>query len=186
MSDDINDSPFSAPVISRRAIFRVAAGAVAGQVLASWPPRLGATALAAAPAAPSPEGATDIPANVLLDPSQLVEILARPGDKPAVICVGFRFLYDGGHIPGALYRGPAQAGAGIVSLGTWAGSQKAGKPIVIYCGCCPWNVCPNIEPAYTALRQLNMTNVKVLRINQNFGADWATKGYPTEKAKGAK
>lgn len=181
-----NDSLAPRTVLSRRALLRVAAGAFAtpAALLSNWPLRL--MAAHSAPArAPQPEGAADIPASALLEPSQLADILAHSGDKPAVICVGFKFLYDGGHIPGALYRGPAQQGAGIVSLSTWAGSQKHDKSVVIYCGCCPWNVCPNIQPAYTALRQLNMTNLKVLRINQNFGADWASKGYPTEKTKPA-
>lgn len=189
MPDGIDDLLASRPGLSRRAMLRVAAVAAPALALAagSWPLRSLAAALPAAfPLAPPPEGAADIPASVLLDPAQLADILAHPGDKPAVICVGFRFLYDGGHIPGALYRGPAQNGAGIVSLSTWAANQKHDKSIVIYCGCCPWNVCPNIQPAYVALRQLNMTSMKVLRINQNFGADWASKGYPTEKTKTGK
>jgi thiosulfate/3-mercaptopyruvate sulfurtransferase len=187
MLDGIDHLAITRGRLSRRGVLRFAAGAIAAPTLAlaSWPLRLTA-ALPEAPLAPRPEGAADIPASVLLDPAQLADILAHPGDKPSVICVGFRFLYDGGHIPGALYRGPAQAGAGIVSLSTWAGNQKHDKSIVIYCGCCPWNVCPNIQPAYVALRQLNMTAVKVLRINQNFGADWASKGYSTEKTKPAK
>jgi len=187
MFQKIDDSHTSRGTLSRRSVLRFTAGALAAPAfaLAGWPLRLSA-ALAEAPLAPRPEGAADIPASVLLDPAQLADILAHPGDKPSLICVGFRFLFDGGHIPGALYRGPAQAGAGIVSLSTWAGNQKHDKAIVIYCGCCPWNVCPNIQPAYVALRQLNMTAVKVLRINQNFGADWASKGYPTEKTKPAK
>jgi thiosulfate/3-mercaptopyruvate sulfurtransferase len=188
MADAARDSLDLRTLISRRTMLRVTAGAALNPALALPTGALRLVEAAARPApslAPLPEGAADIPASVLLDPSQLADILAHPGDKPTVICVGFKFLYDGGHIPGALYRGPAQQGAGIVSLSTWAANQKHDKSMVIYCGCCPWNVCPNIQPAYIALRQLNMTNMKVLRINQNFGADWATKGYPTEKTKPA-
>jgi len=29
---------------------------------------------------------------------------------------------------------------------------------------------------------MGFTNVKVLYIAQNFGADWVSKGYPTEKS----
>ena len=187
MFQDLDESLASRGGLSRRTILRIAGGALVAPALAltDWPLR-SIAAVAESPRAPQPEGAADIPATVLLDPAQLVDILAHPGDKPSVICVGFKFLYDGGHIPGALFRGPAQSGAGIVSLSTWAGNQKHDKSMVIYCGCCPWNVCPNIQPAYVALRQLNMTAVKVLRINQNFGADWASKGYPTEKTKAGK
>jgi len=115
--------------VSRRALLRLAAAGLAAPALALWGSRLRllAATLPPRPAAPQPEGAADIPASVLLDPSQLADILSHPGDKPTIICVGFKFLYDGGHIPGALYRGPAQQGAGIVSLATWAGNQKPDK-----------------------------------------------------------
>jgi thiosulfate/3-mercaptopyruvate sulfurtransferase len=189
---DVDKFSAEKPAVSRREVLHLAVGALVAPVLAlsGWPARLPAAALpspllAPQPPAPRPEGAANIPAKAVLDPSQLADILAHPGDKPTIICVGFPFLFDGGHIPGALYRGPGQNGAGIVALSTWAGNQKHDKSVVIYCGCCPWTVCPNIEPAYAALLKMGLTNVKVLRINQNFGADWASKGYPTEKKKSA-
>jgi len=53
--------------------------------------------------------------------------------------------------------------------------------IVLYCGCCPWNHCPNVKPAYDALQAMGFRNLKVLYIANNFGADWVDKGYPTAK-----
>ena len=52
--------------------------------------------------------------------------------------------------------------------------------IVLYCGCCPWNRCPNVGPAYKQLRDLGFTNVKVLYLANNFGDDWVAKGYRVE------
>ena len=52
---------------------------------------------------------------------------------------------------------------------------------MIYCGCCPWSHCPNVKPADDALRAMGFTNVKVLYIADNFGADWVNKGYPVAK-----
>jgi rhodanese-related sulfurtransferase len=54
-------------------------------------------------------------------------------------------------------------------------------PIVLYCGCCPWDHCPNIRPAYKALQAAGYKNVKALYLPKSFGEDWAAKGYPVEK-----
>jgi hypothetical protein len=54
---------------------------------------------------------------------------------------------------------------------------------VLYCGCCPWNRCPNIEPAFSKLKEMGFTDVKVLYLAENFGADWAAKGYSVEKGR---
>jgi hypothetical protein len=53
--------------------------------------------------------------------------------------------------------------------------------IVVYCGCCPWKHCPNVAPAYEALRKWGFTKLKVLYIPNNLGTDWVNKGYPFEK-----
>jgi thiosulfate/3-mercaptopyruvate sulfurtransferase len=53
--------------------------------------------------------------------------------------------------------------------------------IVLYCGCCPWRQCPNINPAYNELHAMGFRNVKVLYIANNLGADWVGRGYPVAK-----
>ncbi len=102
-------------------------------------------------------------------------------NEPLILQVGFKFLYNIGHIPGAIYAGPGSEKSGIESIKDEVKSLKKIKNIVIYCGCCPWGHCPNIRPAYTTLKNLGFTNVKVLYIPQNFGKDWADKGYPEKK-----
>ncbi len=52
---------------------------------------------------------------------------------------------------------------------------------MLYCGCCPWDRCPNVRPAAALLTSMGFTNMKVLHIANNFGADWVAKGYPTQK-----
>ncbi len=171
-----------ATLVSRRTAMRLAAGAFAAPLVSILPSRLGVLATAAP--LPAQEGsAQSIPPGNVLEPNQLVDMLAKPGEKPTIICVGFKFLYDSAHIPGSLYRGPGREGAGIVSLAQWAGNAPKNKTVVLYCGCCPWAQCPNIQPAYVALAKLGLSQVKVLRIDQNFGADWVNKGFPTEKKK---
>jgi thiosulfate/3-mercaptopyruvate sulfurtransferase len=180
----MNSAIFGSLVSRRTAIRLAACGFAAPAAAAIFPSPL--RALASAAAAPSQqqgEKAQDIPAGSVLDPMQLADLLSAPGDRPAIICVGFKFLYDAAHIPGSLFHGPGREGAGIVSLAQWAGNAPKNKTTVLYCGCCPWMQCPNIAPAYVALKQMSFSQVKVLRINQNFGADWVDKGFPTEKKK---
>ena len=52
---------------------------------------------------------------------------------------------------------------------------------MIYCGCCPLAHCPNLRPAYTALKELGFSRLRILNLPENFGTDWADRGYPTER-----
>jgi len=54
---------------------------------------------------------------------------------------------------------------------------------VLYCGCCPWNRCPNVGPAFSKMREMGFSNVKVLYLADNFGTNWVEKGYPVEKGR---
>jgi hypothetical protein len=56
------------------------------------------------------------------------------------------------------------------------------QEIVIYCGCCPWDKCPNIAPAWQLLHQMGFTEARALYIGNNFGADWVAKGSRAEKS----
>ncbi len=126
--------------------------------------------------------AADVPASALIQPDALVKILqTNTGTKPLILQVGFQKLYQQAHIPGAEYIGAATEAAGIQNLEKRVGSLPKNKAIVLYCGCCPWWHCPNVRPAFELLHSMGFTNVKVLYIAQNFGADWVSKGYPTEK-----
>jgi rhodanese-related sulfurtransferase len=126
--------------------------------------------------------ASSIPASRLINPEELVKILQSPkGEKPLMIQVGSHVLYQQAHIPGSEYIGPASSESGIQQLRKRVESLPRSKSIVIYCGCCPWNHCPNVKPADDALHALGFTNVRVLYISDNFGANWPDKGYPVAK-----
>jgi thiosulfate/3-mercaptopyruvate sulfurtransferase len=123
--------------------------------------------------------ATALPASELIQPEELAAILGSPkSEKPLILQVGFHTLYMQAHIPGSKYAGPGSNEAGVELLRKQVAGLPRGKFIVIYCGCCPWNHCPNVKPADDALRAMGFTHVKVLYIAENFGADWASKGYP--------
>lgn len=118
----------------------------------------------------------------LIQPAELNKILQGPAkQRPLVIQVGFRTMYEQAHIPGSEYGGAASSAEGAKELRQRVEGLPRNRFIVLYCGCCPWNHCPNVQPGYKELRSMGFRNVKVLYIESNFGADWVDKGYPTSK-----
>jgi hypothetical protein len=117
-------------------------------------------------------------------PEDFAKQLQATGSKaPLILNVGPAILYKQAHISGAEYIGPAHLEEGISKLKDRVKSLAKDTAIVLYCGCCPWDHCPNVRPAIVELHQEGFTNVKVLYIAHNFGADWVDKGYPVEKPK---
>jgi thiosulfate/3-mercaptopyruvate sulfurtransferase len=126
--------------------------------------------------------ASSIPAADLIQPADLAAALqSEAKQKPLILQVGFRTLYDQSHIPGSEYAGPGRDGEGLNLLKERVAKMSKDSGIVLYCGCCPWTRCPNVAQAYDTLHQLGFKNLKVLYIPNNFGADWVDKGYPATK-----
>ncbi len=116
----------------------------------------------------------------LMNPAELVAIIqAAKGEKPLILNVGPRLLYMQAHIPGAEYIGQGSEPQGLQALKNRVKALAKNRFIVLYCGCCPWSHCPNIEPAYQVLKKLGFTKVKALYMADNLGTDWVYKGYPT-------
>ncbi len=116
-----------------------------------------------------------------LTPEELVSILnnkSAKAPKPLLFQVGSRMLYVQAHISGSEYIGAGNTPDGLQRLANRVSKLPKKTFIILYCGCCPWNHCPNVNPAYDALAKLGFTNVKVLYLANNFGADWVNKGYP--------
>jgi len=125
--------------------------------------------------------AASIPTSELINPEDLVKTIHAGKAMPLMLQVGSHVLYAQAHIPGSEYIGPASNDAGLQQLRKRVESLPRGKSIVLYCGCCPWNHCPNVQPAFEALRGMGFTKVKVLYIADNFGTNWVDKGYPTAR-----
>jgi rhodanese-related sulfurtransferase len=117
----------------------------------------------------------------LIQPQDLAALLAAKGTTPAIFHVGPNLLYRGKHIPGAIYAGPASQPEGIEALKLAAGKLPRGRAVVLYCGCCPWDRCPNVKPAMALLKEMGFTNVKAMFVETNFPKDWIDKGYPVEE-----
>ena len=120
-----------------------------------------------------------IPSRQMMGPEELSGMLKS--SKMLILMVGPRSMYQQAHIPGAEYIGAASTPEGLSALRARVKSVPKDKLIVLYCGCCPWDRCPNMHPAYKALRDLGYSNVRVLYIADNFGADWVNRRYPVEK-----
>jgi rhodanese-related sulfurtransferase len=120
-----------------------------------------------------------IPSKQLISPQELNQMLKT--QKPLLLQIGPRSWYEQAHIPGSEFIGSTSTPEGLAALRARVKSEPKNKLMVIYCGCCPWSHCPNVHPAYKELRNLGYTNVRVLYIANDFGADWVNKGYPTAK-----
>ena len=128
--------------------------------------------------------AQSLPPQDLIEPSDLAGQLST--SKPLLLMVGPHTLYAQAHIPGAEYIGMTYDPSGIKALRERVQKLPKTRYIVLYCGCCPWDRCPNIAPAFNELSSLGFKNVKALHIAQNFGADWVNKGFPVEKGEGTR
>jgi thiosulfate/3-mercaptopyruvate sulfurtransferase len=106
----------------------------------------------------------------------------RNGAAPTVVYIGFHTLFAGGHIPGATFQGPASTEKGLANLKKWADGLPRTTNLVIYCGCCPFEKCPNVRPAFTALSGMGFKKLRVLVLPTSFVADWADKGFPIQRA----
>lgn len=124
--------------------------------------------------------ANTIPDAARMQPSQLRDLL-KSGNPPLILQVGSHLLFQEAHITGSKYAGPGSEQSGLKSMQKLVAPLPKDQLIVLYCGCCPWDRCPNIAPAWQHLHQMGYSNVKALYLPNNFGEDWVSKGYPTER-----
>ena len=116
-----------------------------------------------------------------VQPADLLKELDNSKSAPTVLFVGFKRLYTAGHIKGAQFHGTGGNAEGLKELTAWAGSLPQSSNLVIYCGCCPMERCPNIRPAYKQLAGMGFSKLRVLVLPTSFAVDWADKGYPYDK-----
>jgi len=108
------------------------------------------------------------------------ELVSRLSAKPAIFQVGPNVLYRSKHIPASVYAGPGSKLEGLTLLKSAVAKLPHDREIVLYCGCCPWDRCPNVKPSIDLLKEMGFTNVKALYLPDNFKTNWIDKGYPIE------
>ena len=112
----------------------------------------------------------------MVQPAEFASLKTRP----AVFMVGPNVLYRSHRIPGSVFAGPGVQPAGLAMLRAAADKVARDKEVVVYCGCCPWDRCPNVKPAMDLLKEMGFTKAKVLYLPVGFKADWLDKGYAAE------
>lgn len=122
-----------------------------------------------------------LPKDALMETAALAKAI-QGGHPPIVIAVPFAVLYRAKHILHAVDGGVGSKPEGLEKLKLSVAKLPKDADIVVYCGCCPMDKCPNIRPAFRALKQLGFTHVRALNVPTNMHTDWYTKGYPTEQA----
>src|SRR5262252_5045154 len=91
---------------------------------------------------------------LLINPEDLVKILQSAKEKPLMLQVGSHTLFLQAHIPGSEYVGAASSEAGLDQLRKKVEALSRNKFIVLYCGCCPWQHCPNLKPADDTMQSM--------------------------------
>jgi|SRR6185437_8284080 len=110
----------------------------------------------------------------LLPPADLAKILNdAKAPKPIIYCVG-----PSGNIKGGIEIGVTQEKENLDKLKIALSKLPKNTGIVVFCGCCPFEHCPNIRPAIKLLSEMKFTNYKLLNLSHNLKVDWIDKGYP--------
>lgn len=110
----------------------------------------------------------------LLEPETLASRIERNETKNLLIVnVGPDAL-----IKGSIDVGPTMEKKNIEKLKKHLKSVPKNSEVVIYCGCCPFDRCPNVRPAFKALTDMGFKNAKLLNIPKNIKVDWLDKNYP--------
>ncbi len=120
----------------------------------------------------------------LIQPATLAARLSSSEPKPKILYVGFPILYRSTHIAGAELAGPASKPDGLERLKQIAAKLPRDRELIIYCGCCPWDHCPNVRPAFRLLHGMGFTRLKLVTSPTNLSTDWISKGYPVEHGAG--
>ena len=113
----------------------------------------------------------------LMEPADLATAINMNKDVPVIIRVG-----PGAAIPNAIEVGTVIEGEGMEKLKSQLKAMDKDKKIVVYCGCCPFEHCPNVRPAIGVLKEMKFSNYYLLNLPHNIKRDWIDKGYPVLKS----
>lgn len=112
-------------------------------------------------------------AEQLVQPAELAHQI-EAGDSLIIFSLG-----AGGIIPGSMDTGPSGESDSLKRLAAELEKLPKDSEIVIYCGCCPFDICPNVRPAFNLLNSMGFEHHQLLNLQENIKVDWIDKGYPT-------
>ena len=111
--------------------------------------------------------------NQLMQPAELANIMKSKPNDVTIISVGAFNT-----IPKAINVGMVSETGNMDKFKTQLSALKKDAKIVVYCGCCPYEHCPNVRPAIDVLKQMKFTNYYLLNLPNNLRINWIDKGYP--------
>ncbi|HEY4110806.1 rhodanese-like domain-containing protein [Puia sp.] len=112
----------------------------------------------------------------LLEPADLAAQIGHPAaHPPLVICVG-----PSGIIKGSVETGPARDKENLAKLRTLLAKEDRNREVILYCGCCPFDHCPNVRPAFSLLTEMKFQHARLLNLSHNIKTDWIDHGYPVK------
>ena len=109
----------------------------------------------------------------LTQPSALAAALKSNKNIPLIFCVG-----PGAVIQKSINIGMVKNEDNLSKLKDSLSRLPRNADILIYCGCCPFEHCPNVRPAIALLKSMKFTNYHLLNLPNNIKTDWIDKGYP--------
>jgi len=110
----------------------------------------------------------------LMEPSDLAKVLNDPkAPQPIVYCIGPQAI-----IKNSIPIGSTQSKENLNKLKQQIDKLPRDANVVIYCGCCPFAVCPNVRPAFALLNEMKFKNHKLLNLPRNIKVDWIDHDYP--------
>lgn len=111
----------------------------------------------------------------LIEPSELAASIKSNKEIPIIFSIG-----PGAIIPHSKDMGMIKEEDNMKKFKEQLLNLPKDTQIVVYCGCCPYEHCPNVRPAIQLLKDMKFTNYKLLDLPHNIKIDWINKGYPTE------
>lgn len=115
-------------------------------------------------------------AKQLMEPASLAASIQSGKNIPTIISVGPSAI-----IPGSVDIGMGKETENIQKLKDHLAKLPKNTKVVVYCGCCPFEHCPNVRPAIATLKEMQFTNYYLLNLPKNIKTDWIDKDYPVAK-----
>ena len=112
----------------------------------------------------------------LTAPAALAATLKANKDVPIMFSIG-----PGAIIPNSIDIGMVKEERNLEKFKEQISKLPKSANILIYCGCCPYEHCPDVRPAIALLKNMNYTNFHLLDLPNNIKTDWIAKGYPTKE-----
>ena len=112
----------------------------------------------------------------LMEPQELAATIESKKELPLIFSIG-----PGATIPYSKDIGIIKEEENLKKFKKQLAKLPKDSKIVVYCGCCPFEHCPNVRPAIEILKNMKFTNYYLLNLPHNIRVDWINKGYPSDK-----